>query len=76
MKNHIENYDHLIEVDHEKMLLVIYRVYCDGSKHLFTSIPFPSKLFSEDAILFKDFAQKIGENLLIDSPIARSILKI
>jgi hypothetical protein len=76
MRKDTENYAHFIEVDEQGRRLVINRVYRDGSQELFTFIDFPSKSFSESKNEFRSFAQILGENLLVDSPAARAILKL
>lgn len=74
MGKHTKNYSHLLEIDEEKRLLIISRVFEDGTRQLFTSVDLPGNAFSDDEQGFRDFAQKLGENLLIDSPIARKLL--
>jgi hypothetical protein len=68
------NYSHLIEIDDSNRRLVIQRIYDDGRKELFTEIKLPSKTCAEDESGFAEFARLLGENLLIDSPIARKLL--
>ncbi|MEO1248057.1 MAG: hypothetical protein AAFX56_20450 [Pseudomonadota bacterium] len=74
MDDETENYAHLVEVDAEKKQLVIYRLSASGSKRLFTSIDLPSETFSENKDGFREFATRLGENLLVDSPVARDVL--
>ena len=64
----------MLEIDEEKRLLVINRVFKDGTRQFFTSVDLPSKTFFDDEQGFESFAQRLGENLLIDSPAARKIL--
>lgn len=45
-------------------------------KELYTYIDLPDISFEADKDKFYDFAQLLGENLLIDSPSARKIFKI
>jgi len=68
------NYNHLIEIDESNRRLVIQRIYDDGRKELFTEIKLPNKTCAEDESGFAEFARLLGENLLIDSPIARKLL--
>lgn len=68
------NFYHTIHVNEEKRLLTIHRVFHDGSQQLFTSVELPSKTISEDEKSFRNFAQMLGENLLMDSPIVRKLL--
>lgn len=74
MEKSTKNFSHVLDIDEEKRLLIISRVFKDGTKQFFTSIDLPSKTFSDDEQGFKYFAQKLGENLLIDSPVARKLL--
>lgn len=73
MEKSMKNYSHILEIDEERKLLVINRVFEDGKRQLFTSIDLPGKTFSEDEQGFREFAQKLGENLLLDSPVARRL---
>jgi len=70
------SYAHLLEVDEEERILSIYRVYPDGKKELFTSADFPINSLEYDRESFKEFALKLGENILADSPAARKLLRI
>ncbi len=74
MSGEVETYAHLLEVDEDKRRISIYRISADGKKQLFTSVDLPSKTFSEDEDGFKRFARHLGENLLLDSPVARKLL--
>ncbi len=66
-------YSHLIEVDEEKNRIYIYRVSTSGKKDLLTYTDLPSKKYEEDPEGFKEFARLLGENILLDSTIARKI---
>jgi hypothetical protein len=69
------DYCHLVEIDEDRRQLAVYRMYSDGKKELFTMVDLPSTAFkgnNEDA--FGEFARLLGENLLLDSPIARRLL--
>ncbi len=68
-----ERYSHLVEIDETKRLLTIYRVNEMGEKMLFTSIDLPVLTFDKDSEGYRVFAQQLGENLLVDSPVARKI---
>jgi hypothetical protein len=70
------SYAHLLEVDEKEKVLNIYRVYPDGKKELFTSADFPGSSLEDDRQGFKEFALRLGENILVDSPAARNLLKI
>ena len=70
----MDEYDHLLQVDEKSRELRIYRVDPSGQKTLFTSTPLPSsKGWSEG---LEKFAKQIGENVLMDSPAARKLLKL
>lgn len=70
----MENYNHLIKIDEITRLLVIYRVYEDGRQELFTEVELPAKTVDENEDQFERFSCLLGENLLLDSPIARKLL--
>jgi len=76
MKNNISKYSHLVEIDEEQKKVFIYRVDVSGEKQFFTSVDLPKKTFSEDEDSFRRFASRLGENLLVDSPVARKILEL
>jgi len=69
-----ERYSHSVEVNEQKRLLAIYRPNEKGEKALFASVDLPVKSFNEDAEGYREFARLLGENLLIDSPVARKLL--
>ena len=70
----MENYNHQVEVDEDKRIISIYRLYPSGTKQLFTSVELPHKTFAQDEEGFRNFARTLGENLLVDSPAARKLL--
>lgn len=73
----MQNYCHLMEIDEDRRQLTIYRIYSDGKKELFTAVDLPSAAFkNEDEDMFGEFARLLGENLLLDSPIARKLLGV
>ena len=72
----IPDYNHLIEINEEKRQLVIYRVYKNGRQELFTSVELPMQTVSEKDEQFRRFCYLLGENLLIDSPVARRLLAL
>jgi hypothetical protein len=76
MDNSEDSYSHVIEIDEGRRVLEIFRVYPDGRRQLFTSADLPKKAFSEDKQGFRDFAKVLGENVLVDSPVARRLLGI
>ncbi len=73
MEKKFERYSHLVEIDETKRLLTIYRVNEIGEKILFTSIDLPPLTFDKNSEGYRDFAQQLGENLLVDSPVARKL---
>ncbi|MBB6522823.1 DUF871 domain-containing protein [Pseudoteredinibacter isoporae] len=69
-------FDHIIRVSEEDLKLYIYRAYNCGRQELFTSVDLPKLNIESDKAIFQDFSQQLGENILLDSPIARKILGI
>ncbi|MEW5755646.1 MAG: hypothetical protein AB1810_05025 [Pseudomonadota bacterium] len=69
-------FSHLVEIDKATRRLTIYRVFANGEKQLFTQTDLPSKTVKEDEKGFEEFSRMLGENLLIDSPVARKLLDI
>jgi len=69
-------YSHLIEIDEETNRIYIYRVNPNGKKDLLTYTDLPSKKYEEDPEGFKEFARLLGENILLDSTIARKIFDL
>lgn len=68
----MKNFDHLVKIDETSRELIIMRRSQDGIETLYTSVPLPSSSGWDAA--FEDFAKKLGENILLDSPVARKIL--
>lgn len=64
-------YDHLIHVDEDHRELQIFRVSSSGVKSLYTSIPLGS---NHDQTTVQRLASMLGENLLLDSPVARKLI--
>lgn len=69
-------YCHLVEVDADKRMLVIHRVYSDARKELFTQVEVPTGEAVLDKRKVDEFCRMLGENLLIDSPSARELLRL
>jgi hypothetical protein len=67
----MDAYDHLVHVDAGKKEVVIYRVGPTGEKSHPVSLPLHSGGEDVDAV-----ALMLGENLLWDSPTARTLLKL
>ncbi len=77
MDNLLPEYDHLIEIKKDERKIYIYRLFKkNNKKQLFTCVELPQKTFDQDKEAFKRFAELLGENLLIDSPLARKLLGI
>jgi hypothetical protein len=68
------SFDHLVCIDDASREVVIYRIAPDGKRVLFTRAPLPDGSGWTDEL--RAFASMLGENLLIDSPIARDLLEI
>lgn len=71
----INEHSHLIEINYEERKLIIYRIFPDGKKQLYTNVNLPA-LSVNDTEEFSLFAQTLGENILFDSPVARKIFKL
>lgn len=76
MENKEINFNHEIAIDEENKRLSIYRVFHSGEKQLYTYVDLPNKTIIQDRDGFREFACKLGENILIDSPIARKLLSL
>ena len=64
-------HDHVVCVDAEKARLTIYRLDRDGSRALFTFVDLPQS--TEEAL--RSFCERLGENILLDSPAGRKLLR-
>ncbi|MCF6264252.1 MAG: hypothetical protein L3J24_11790 [Xanthomonadales bacterium] len=65
----MENFKHLIEIDKGK--LTIHRVFDNGTKELFTETALPDINAGDNWDAFAEFSKQLGENILMDSPVAR-----
>ncbi|MFC5491370.1 hypothetical protein [Dokdonella soli] len=70
----MSTHNHLVEIDEETNELVIYRVDPQGGTTLFTKTLLPKGRGWEPDVV--EFAKLLGENLLMDSPVARRILDL
>jgi hypothetical protein len=70
----MNTHDHLVQIDPQSRSLSIFRVDAAGKKTLFTKVDLPSSTGWQPA--FEHFAKQLGENLLLDSPAARELLKL
>jgi hypothetical protein len=71
------SFDHVIHVDGSTRELVIYRLFADGRRTLYTSVKLPSLQADASTPVqdrLREFATQLGENLLMDSPDARRLL--
>lgn len=69
-------YCHLIETTENTNKIVIYRVFSDGTKDLYTEIDMPQISLADNRAEFDEFCTTIGQMLIADSPIARKKFKI
>src|SRR5215211_7918047 len=76
MVNPMMTFSHLVEISEQARRLKVHRVYDDGRKELFTEVALPSTTCEEDKTTFEEFCRRLGENLLIDSPVARKLLAL
>ena len=68
------SYSHRVEINEEKKCISIYRIYENGArKELYTHMDLPDISFEKDKNKFYDFARLLGENLLVDSLVARKL---
>jgi hypothetical protein len=67
------SHDHVVQINEQRRELRIYRLDARGTKTLFTAAPLPAA-DAESALT--EFAKQLGENLLMDSPSARRLLKL
>ena len=72
----IDQWDHLLKIDRKTQILHIYRVFNDGSQDLYTSVELPNLSSKTSNEQFESFSRMLGENLLLDSPIARDLLDL
>jgi hypothetical protein len=68
----LETFSHLVEIDEIARRLKIYRLFSDGRRQLYTEADLPPH--SSDSLAYAEFAKTLGENILLDSPAARSVL--
>lgn len=71
----LDKYSHLIEINEKDRLLTIYRV--SGSKRdLYTSVKLPDISLDKNPEELNEFCQRLGENIILDSPLARKFFGI
>jgi hypothetical protein len=67
---------HLIEFDKARSMAIINRLFKDGTKVLYVEIPISTAEEGSIESAFRNYAQRIGEDIILDSPEARSMLGI
>jgi len=67
------NYSHLVEIEESSRLLKIYRALADGSKDFLTQLALPPTA-DTSAPEYAEFARRLAECFLFDSPAARRVL--
>lgn len=72
----MDNYAHLVEFEEENRRLSIFRVSASGKKSLYTYIDFSDQNSGQGDKTYDEVAKLLGENLLLDSPIARKIFRL
>ena len=68
------HHEHVVSIDAETARLTIYRVHGDGTRILYTSIELPTPPNTKQAL--RSFCAKLGESLLLDSPVGRKLLDL
>lgn len=72
----IANFSHLVVIDEASRRLTIFRLFENGEKSLYTQIDLPPKRAGEDKSAYEKFIRDLGENILLDSPLARRLLDL
>ncbi len=72
----MESYDHLITIDKDTSILKIHRILSNGNHEFLTSIQLSTISTEKNFTEYESLAKNIGETVLMDSPLARAILKI
>jgi hypothetical protein len=67
----MSSFDHLVEVDEQNRTVRITRLYSDGRRQLFTEVHIPEK---RPKAVEAELLQRLGENILLDSPAGRALL--
>ena len=69
-------YFHTVKIDPARMVARIDRVWQNGQTQLFTEIGLTNLAATDFVVHFERCAKQLGEDILIDSPLARRILEI
>ena len=67
----MQSFSHIVEYSEDEKTVTIYRLRSSGKRELYTRTNFPENPSDAEA-----FMRMLGENLLIDSSIARKILNL
>jgi len=70
----MKSFDHLVRIDQETGELSVFRIEADGRQSLYTVTRLPTTVGWTSEL--EEFAKRLGENLLMDSPVARAMLKL
>ncbi len=62
-----KTHSHLIEINEGERTLTIYRV-SGSNRDLYTSVKLPEETWEKDPEAIREFCQKLGENIILDSP--------
>ena len=69
----MKTFSHVVAVDESTRKLTIHRLFENGERQLFTSVDLPHPSDGNDDVV-DAFARRLGENLILDSPVARKLL--
>ena len=70
------DFHHSVEIDRDRQLVIIRRVFPDGSTFMYTELKINIQDGEMNSVVFQKLAAILGESILIDSPQARHILGI
>jgi RHS repeat-associated protein len=74
--NQIMTHDHLLRFDEINRQIQIFRIFSDGTSVLYTTLALPAAEAAGWTDEIVQFAQRLGEDLLVDSPIARQLFNL
>lgn len=72
----MKKFRHIVEFDEEANKVSIFRQFQDGTLDIYTETELPDINACDGRDRFEDFARQLGENLLMDSPVARKLLSL
>lgn len=70
------SFAHLVEIDEKTRRVTVHRVFAGGRKQLYTEADLPCRSDDPSDAAYAEFARMLGENILMDSPVARRLLGI